>query len=232
MKNTCLSHFVLLSTTSMLLLACETAGPPQATAGPPQAEKTGDYNRMQRVLYPGIDSVYTKDPDLTAYAKVIVTPPTVAFRENWRPEDDPTLARLGVPDPAKARERVSQQLLQILSTKLAENSGYEVVTAPGPDVLQVKAAISDLYFSSSALQTAARNGEPYYMESSEITIAIELRDSTTGELLCLVTDHRASPDARAVELKEGTWSSPGVRAASEHWASFLRRFLDQERGKE
>ena len=90
----------------------------------------------------------------------------------------------------------------------------------------------DLYFSSSATQTAAGDGQPYYMESSEITVAIELRNSTTGELLCLVTDHRASPDARAIELKEGTWSSPGVRAAGDHWASFLRGFLDQAKARE
>ena len=217
-----ITRCTLLALTSILLVACETA------YSPPEAEKTGDYNRMQRVHFPDIDSVYRKPAaDLSVYAKVIVASPTVAFRENWRPEEDPTLVRLGVPDLAAVRERVSQQFLQTLKTKLAENGGYEVVAAPGPDVLQVKAAITDLYFSSSALQSAAGDGKPYYMESSEITVAIELRDSTSGELLCLVTDHRASPNARAVELQEGTWSSPGLRAASDHWAAFLRQFLDQ-----
>jgi hypothetical protein len=212
----------LLAMTSILLVACQT------TYSPPTPVQTGDYNRMQRVHFPDIDSVYRKPAaDLSAYAKVLVASPTVAFRENWRPEEDPTLVRLGMPDPAAARERVAQQFLQTLQTKLAENGGYDVVAAPGPDVLQVKAAITDLYFSSSALQTAAGNDKPYYMESSEITVAIELRDSTTGELLCLVTDHRASPDTRTVELNQGTWSSPGLRAASDHWAAFLRRFLDQ-----
>ena len=136
-----------------------------------------------------------------------------------------------MPDLAAMKERLSQQLLQTLSTRLAENAGYDVVAAAGADVLLVKAAITDLYFSSSALQKAADNEEPYYMESSEITVAIELRDSTSGELLCLVTDHRASPDARTVEMNQGTWSSPGLRAASDHWASSLRRFLDQTKGK-
>jgi hypothetical protein len=106
-----------------------------------------------------------------------------------------------------------------------------VGASAGPDVLHVKAAIKDLYFSSSALQTAAGSGEPYYMESSEITVAIELRDSTTGELLCLVTDHRASPNPRTVELNQGSWSSPGLRDASDHWASFVRGFLDQMRAR-
>jgi hypothetical protein len=226
MKHAGLFRFTLLATTSLLLAACETS------YSPPTAEKTGDYNRMQRVHFPDIDSVYRKqDVDLSAYAKVLVASPTVAFRENWRPEEDPTLARLGVPDLAAAKARVSEQFLQTLQTRLSENGGYEVVAAPGPDVLQVKAAITDLYFSSSALQAAAGNGKPYYMESSEITAAIELRDSTTGELLCLVTDHRASPNAQAVELKEGKWSSPGVRAASDHWAAFLRQFLDQAKTK-
>lgn len=212
---------------SMLLVACE------APPGPPTPEQTGDYNRMQRVHIPDIDSVYRKqDARLSAYTKVMVESPTVTFRENWRPADDPTLVRLNLPDPEAARERVSQQFLQTLTTRLSENGGYVVVAAPGADVLQVKAAISDLYFSSSALQTAAGDGEPYYMESSEITVAIELRDSTTSELLCLVTDHRASPNARAVELNQGLWSSPGLRDASDHWASSVRRFLDQAKGKE
>jgi hypothetical protein len=216
----------LLAMTSMLLVACE------APPGPPTVAQTGDYNRMQRVHFPNIDSVYRKPAaDLSVYAKVMVAAPTVAFRENWRPADDPTLVRLNLPDPAAVSERVSEQFLQTLTTRLAENNGYAVVAAPGTDVLQVKAAISDLYFSSSALQTAAGDGEPYYMESSEITVAIELRDSTTGELLCLVTDHRASPNARTVELSQGLWSSPGLRAASDHWASSLRRFLDQARSK-
>jgi hypothetical protein len=225
MKNTSLARCSLLAMTSVLLVACQV--PSQ-----PAAEKTGDYNRMQRTLVPGIDSLYCKqDADLSAYAKVLVPAPTVAFRTSWQPQDDPTLVRLGVPDIAAVRERVSQQFLQTLTTKLSENGGYAVVAAPGPDVLQVKAAISDLYFSSSALQTAAGNGQPYYMESSEITASIELRDSTTGALVCLVTDHRASPDARTVVVNQGTWSSPGLRAASETWASFLRRFLDHAKAQ-
>jgi hypothetical protein len=219
-------RFYPIVLTSLLLAACQT---PYV---PPTPEQTGDYNRMQRVHFPNIDSVYRKPAaDLSVYAKVMVASPTVAFRENWRPADDPTLVRLNLPDPAAVAERVSQQFLQTLTTKLAENGGYVVVAAPGTDVLEVKAAISDLYFSSSALQTAAGDGEPYYMESSEITVAIELRDSTTSELLCLVTDHRASPNARTVELQQGLWSSPGLQAASEHWASSLRRLLDQARSK-
>jgi hypothetical protein len=211
----------LLAMTSMLLLACE------APPGPPPPAQTGDYNRMQRVHFPDIDSVYRKQVDLSVYTKVMIASPTVAFRENWRPADDPALVRVNLPDPAAVSEYVSQQFLQTLTTRLAENGGYAVVAAPAADVLQVKAAISDLYFSSSALQSAAGDGEPYYMESSEITVAIELRDSSTGELLCLVTDHRASPNVRTVELNQGLWSSPGLRNASEHWASSLRRFLDQ-----
>ena len=219
-------RFYPIVLTSLLLAACQT---PYV---PPTPEQTGDYNRMQRVHFPNIDSVYRKPAaDLSVYAKVMVASPTVAFRENWRPADDPTLVRVNLPDPAAVAERVSQQFLQTLTTKLAENGGYVVVAAPGTGVLEVKAAISDLYFSSSALQTAAGDGEPYYMESSEITVAIELRDSTTSELLCLVTDHRASPNARTVELQQGLWSSPGLQAASEHWASSLRRLLDQARSK-
>jgi hypothetical protein len=219
-------RFYPIVLTSLLLVACQT---PYV---PPTPEQTGDYNRMQRVHFPNIDSVYRKPAaDLSVYAKVMVASPTVAFRENWRPADDPTLVRVNLPDPAAVAERVSQQFLQTLTTKLAENGGYVVVAAPGTGVLEVKAAISDLYFSSSALQTAAGDGEPYYMESSEITVAIELRDSTTSELLCLVTDHRASPNARTVELQQGLWSSPGLQAASEHWASSLRRLLDQARSK-
>jgi hypothetical protein len=226
MNDTHLARCALLALTSILLVACQ-APPPY----PPTAQKTGDYNRMKRVHFPDIDSVYRKqDADLSAYAKVIVAAPTVAIRQNWYPQEDPTLVRLGMPDLAAMKERLSQQLLQTLSTRLAENAGYDVVAAAGADVLLVKAAITDLYFSSSALQKAADNEEPYYMESSEITVAIELRDSTSGELLCLVTDHRASPDARTVEMNQGTWSSPGLRAASDHWASSLRRFLDQTKG--
>jgi hypothetical protein len=226
MKNTSLSRCALLAMTSILLVAC--LAPP----GPPTPAQTGDYNRMKRVHFPDIDSVYRKeDADLSAYAKVMVTAPTVALRQNWQPQEDPTLVGLGVPDLAMIRERVSQQFLRTLSTRLAENSGYAVVASSGPDVLHVKAAISDLYLSSSALQTAADGGEPYYMESSEITVAIELRDSTTGELLCLVTDHRASPNPRTVEVNQGAWSSPGLRDASDHWASFVRWFLDQTRAR-
>ena len=219
-----ISSAALLALTSVLVVACQT---PYV---PPTPEQTGDYNRMQRVKVPDIDSVYLKpQADLSVYAKVMIAAPTVTFRENWRPADDPTLVRLNLPDPAAVQERVAQQFLQTLTTRLTENGGYVVVAAPGPDVLQVKAALTDLYFSSSALQTAAGDGQPYYMESSEITAAIELRDSTSGELLWLVTDHRASPNARTVELNQGLWSSPGLRDASDHWAATLRRLLDQAR---
>ena len=47
-------RFYPIVLTSLLLAACQT---PYV---PPTPEQTGDYNRMQRVHFPNIDSVYRK----------------------------------------------------------------------------------------------------------------------------------------------------------------------------
>lgn len=216
---------LLLIMPALGLSGCETPAP-QA------AEKIGDYNRMERVQVPGIEQVYRKQgADLSGYTSVMLDEPLVSFRENWRPEDDPSLTGVDLPDLATVRKRLSQQFQQALSTKLQEGGGYPVIAAPAPNVLQVKAELNDLYISSSAIRTAAGGEKPYYMEFSEVTLVMELRDSATGALLYRAYDHRSSRDKEAVQLDNGNWNSPALRGAMDYWASMLRRSLDAVRSR-
>jgi Protein of unknown function (DUF3313) len=70
------------------------------------------------------------------------------------------------------------------------NAGYEIVAAPGADVLGVSLRVFDLYINAPATVTQALPSRVYTHDAGEATLPLEVRDSTTGALLGRIVDHR------------------------------------------
>ena len=71
-------------------------------------------------------------------------------------------------------------------------AGYEVVTAPGPDVLRVNSSILDLVVNAPKGQDTM--GVTWIISAGEAALIVEVRDSATNALLGRVADRRATQD--------------------------------------
>ena len=132
--------------------------------------------------------------DFRPYTKVIIDPTQVAFRPDWR-KDYNLNAGVG--------NRVSQEqadkIMAAAQTNFDEvfrdafrKAGYEVVTAPGPDVLRVISGILDLDVNAPLGQNTV--GTTWIISAGQAALIVEVRDSATNALLGRVADRRATQD--------------------------------------
>ena len=72
-------------------------------------------------------------------------------------------------------------------------AGYEVVTAPGPDVLRVNSAHPGPRWSTRRL-ARTRWATTWIISAGQAALIVEVRDSATNALLGRVADRRATQD--------------------------------------
>jgi hypothetical protein len=118
----------------------------------------------------------------------------------------------------------------------AVKDGYEVVDQPGPDVLWVRAAITDVVASNPTANTlssivpvgmvvsaAAKATTDANMGTGEAATEIEVLDSMTKERLAAAVDRRQGGKAAF----RGKWVD--TQQAFDFWAKRFRERLDEMR---
>jgi Protein of unknown function (DUF3313) len=140
--------------------------------------------------------------DFRPYKKVLLKNAEVAFKKNWLRDVNDT----GTPRMSSSGRVTEADALKILDTARSgfdkvwaqafKTAGYEVVTAPGDDVLEVAPRVVDLYVNAPASsQSGVR--QSYTMQSGDATLFLEVRDSRAGTLLGRVSDRRETLDGSA-----------------------------------
>ena len=185
---------------------------PAAHAARPPAEWDGlvlvDSKRLDRVyLLPGAD--------FRPYTKVMLDPTEVAFKKNWI--RDYNSSSMG---PSKRlTQQHADEIVKEVSTGMGEifaqayqKAGYQVVQAPGPDVLRVRTGVLNLSITAPDVMTAGRS-RTWSQDAGEATLVVEARDSQTGALLGRALDRRLIGDSR-----------PYLRNSVTNRADFQRMF--------
>jgi hypothetical protein len=201
------------------------------TPAPEIPESRWEYGRLVEVQSKNVSKLYRDlQADLSKYQRVILDEPIVAFRGDWHPENEASLSRVSIPDSALIRKRLAELLQQSFAAEL-QRGGYGVVAEPAVDVLEVRIEIIDLYISYAGIAAAAGRSAPYWIDPSQMTLVVELRDSVNGAVIARAYDQQLSRETNALRLENGAWSSVAAQNAASHWASLLRRALDASRGK-
>lgn len=179
---------------SPLLLGCEQASdgraaakmhvvtppaPPQLPAGPRGGIASSDLLGLERVAIPPANVAYSRPGiDFDRYTAFMIEP--VLF-------DEPgVLARLDI-DPEELR-RMQDSALSGFTRVLRRY--YDVVEKPGPEVLTLRLHLVDLV---PIPNSASPDWDDKLMPAFYIGRAegqVEVRDSTTGEILAAVFDSR------------------------------------------
>ena len=128
--------------------------------------------------------------DFRPYTKVIVDPTQVAFRPDWRKDYN-----LNAAGGSWVSEQQADQIMAAARTNFDDifrdafrKAGYEVVTAPGPDVLRVNSGILDLDVNAPLGGTTGQT--TWIITAGQAALIVEVRDSTTNALLGRVADRR------------------------------------------
>lgn len=132
--------------------------------------------------------------DFRPYTKVIIDPTQVAFQPQWL-KDYNLSASLGnwvSQEQANKIMAAAQTNFDDVFRDAFRKAGYEVVTAPAPDVLRVNSAILDLMVNAPLGQSTGQT--TWIITAGQAALIVEVRDSTTNALLGRVADRRATQD--------------------------------------
>jgi len=226
------SHLKAVTTAGILvgLAGCGATAPPPTVETGPEADISVDG--LHRVDNSVMGLAYVKpDLNLQGYTKLMLSKIVVAYKK------DPEGRRVGNPGgmPEDQNFALSPDQMDVLKSlyqealieELTKDSGYQLVEAPGPDVLHISAYLIDLVIKVPT-QSSARRRQGYASSFADVTAVFELHDSESQEILARVAD-RGDPTTLSGDFKS---VSPGLVKADlkrlfEYWAKLLRQRLDE-----
>jgi hypothetical protein len=168
-------------------------------AATPLAAQEGEatWDGLTKVEAKKLDEAYLRpQADFREYTKVMIDPTEVSFRKNWqRDQNRASVGLMNHVSDADARRILddAQTSFQRLFAEAYAKDGYQVVTAPGPDVLRISTAIVNLDVTAPDTMSPGIS-RTYSRDAGEATLVLEARDSLTGELLGRALDERETSD--------------------------------------
>jgi hypothetical protein len=214
-------------------IAAATALSGCATTQTSPIDDMSTHEGLVKASVKGVDAVYNRPgANLSGYDKILLRPIAVEFSKNWKPEDDSALYRMNEPDRDKIKKDLAKAFDDVFRQVLQEKGGYQMVNEPAKGVLEVQAAIINLYINAPdvSMQTAARV-KTYTTSAGEMTLIAELHDSVTGTLLSRAYDRRDDLGSGQWTWTDSVTNSADARREIRRWAELLKNALDASRGK-
>ena len=174
-------------------------------------------------------TVYTDpDADLSIYNRVMLLDATVAFKKNWkRDQNRGNPLRVKDRDMVKIQEEVAQTFREVFTKELVD-AGYAMAEEPAEDVLLVKPAIVDLDVSAPDIQSSTLT-RSYAESAGEMTLNLELFDSLTDDKIAKATDRKRDNYRGYMEWRTSVSNRADARRMMTAWAKALTSALDEAR---
>ena len=166
---------------------------------------------------------------MSTYSKVLLRPIEVQFAKNWDPsKDGSALYRMNEPDREKIKTELAELFHETFKKEL-EKGNYPLVTTAAADVVEIQAAIVNLYITAPdvSLDVAGRS-KVYTSDAGHMTLIIQLHDSVTGQLLARAYDHR-SASGDLWQWTNSVTNTAEARRIIASWATALRKAWDASR---
>ncbi|MBX5461267.1 MAG: DUF3313 family protein [Steroidobacteraceae bacterium] len=163
------------------------------------AEEAETWDGLTRMKAKHMDAVFLlPGADFTGYTAVIIEPVEVALKENW--QRDVNRSRMGtrrVTDEQvqKMRTEVAEALPEVFARDF-EKAGWTIATEPAPHVLSLQSAVINIDVAAPDTPSAGRV-KSYSFDAGSATLALEVRDSQTHQLLGRAVDARRTPGGSA-----------------------------------
>ena len=165
--------------------------------------------------------------DFGVFNRVAVFEPKVAFRSNWKRDQNRSRSRnVRASDVERIKNDVSNLFMDVFVEAL-EDAGYEVVNYIDEDVLVLRSAIIDLDITAPDTPRAGRS-RTYTANTGAMTLVIEAVDSITGDVIGRAADRRAAGRNSGFAIQSNRVTNRAdARREMRVWANRLVEFLDQ-----
>ncbi len=198
--------------TAIALLICAAS----SSARPPDT-----WDGLVRLKAKQFDNVYLlPHADFRGYTKVMLDPAEFALQKDWLRNFNRNSSMMSgriSDDEARQRLQALRDDFDKVFAKAVERSGYAVVAEPGADVARLSLAVIDLMVTAPDVRSASL-ARTFSVDAGQATLAVEVRDSLTGQLL-----------GRVVDTREAGSGVPGQRTAASNQADFEQLFVDWAR---
>jgi hypothetical protein len=194
---------------------------------PPQT-----WDGLELTKKKGLDLVYLRpNVQFKAYKDVSIDVLEVAFDKNWDPNESvrSVSRRMSTADIEKIRTDMVGEFRKVFVEELGKG-GYSVVDKPGDDTLRVSPALVDVYITAPDRMEPGRV-TTYTTDAGRMTLAMELRDGPTNQLLARVIDQKAGSDMGFAQVTNSVTNSAEFRRMVRSWAQRLVKGLDTVNGK-
>jgi len=147
-----------------------------------------------------LDEVYLRPAlDLASYRKVMVEPAKVEMFKGWRKsinqQREPS--RWITVEQEQDLVRTAAAGMTGAVVEAFKARGFEIVTAPGPGVLQVSPSMPDLFVNAPDTVTPTLQAQITQREAGDATLNLEIRDSASGAVVGRMSDRNT---ARQVQI--------------------------------
>lgn len=207
--------------TTLLIGACTTTSAPEQT-----------YDGLVRVPEARLGDVYRlPGAELDGYQAFGLEPCEVAFRKNWLRDQNSSRVdltqRVTQEDVDRIRGFLAEQCYETFREALLESPAYNLVDEfnTGQEVLVIRPQIIDLDVNAPDTMSAGRS-RSYTTSEGEMTLSLELVDSTTGQVLARVVDKARGTDSGRIQWTSGVSNRAEAERVLRRWASQFRTGLD------
>ncbi len=182
---------------------------------------------LHRIKDSNLAIVYAKpEVNLAVYSRIWLLEPTVAFRKNWqRDQNRGYPLKVSNADMENIKSELAKLFDEVFRAELSEG-GYVLVDEAADDVLLVRPAIVNLDVRAPDTMRAGRSYQ-YSESSGEMTLYLEIYDSTTGDLLGKALDRQADRERGYFQWQTRVTNRAAADRILKGWAKILREGLDE-----
>jgi len=165
---------------------------------------------------------------LDAYTKVALLDCYVAFKKNWERDynrEASTLSgRVTTEDMEEIKKLLADEFRKIFTEELQEEGGYPIVDVAGEDVLMVRPALLNLDVTAPDIDSSTRSRQ-FVTSAGEMTLFMELFDSSTGEIIARIIDPQAADRGGFATMANSVTNKAEADRLIRKWAVALRGAL-------
>ncbi len=178
-------------------------------------------------------TVYRKpDADLSGYTEFGVAPCEVAFRKNWLRDQNSNRMdltnRVTKQDVERIKTRLGELCTETFTASLQQAPAYKLVEefSEGEQVLVLVPAIINLDINAPDIMSAGMS-RSYTTQSGEMTLLLELKDATTGDVLYRIVDRQRDFNDMQLRWTNSVTNRADAQRILNRWAGELREALDK-----
>lgn len=212
---------------TVFFLAVGIGGQAMAKNDPPEVTLDG----LHRVADSKVALAYVAEGvDFSQYKRLMILDCEVAFKKNWqRSRNRGSIHKVTSKDMQTIRDGLSEAFREVFVEELQGNGGYTIVDEAAEDVLLIRPAIVNLDVAEPKGMTP---GAYTLSESAgEMTLFIELYDSSTGAILARAFDAQAARERHNVQWQTRGGNRVAAKRILGNWAQLLRASLDEVHGR-